>query len=480
MSNFLSPVVSKLVPALSLETLDQNWQFTWQTSLAGRLWSGLKAAIPKGLAQLGDKLQLLSFLIVLALLVILGLPQLAGDKEALAIIIAAGFGLRTLGNLLSYKQTYRLSAIDIPVLAYLFSNIISTFASHYLQTSLIGLAKVAVYIAAYFLFTQSLQASPKRSIWAVSLLLLGGLCVALYGLYQYKIGVAPLATWEDPNVESKSTRIYSTLGNPNLLAAFLIPMIPLSLSLCIASFTRRKYFWSGLLLFTSGVITAATFLTGSRGAYLGLLAGFATFFAISAMAFWKHQPKYRIVLVLLLLVMPAIVWAGLHLIPSFEQRFSSIFAGSEHSSNAFRLQVWRASSTMFMDNWWFGIGPGNKTFVLAYGLYMTSGFDALGTYCVPLEIAVETGILGLASFGLLLVSVMARAHIGFWQASDPWQRWLAAGCAAGLMGMMVHGLVDTVFYRPQVQLIFWLLVAIVVSTHLTSSKKSSDLLTSQT
>jgi hypothetical protein len=71
--------------------------------------------------------------------------------------------------------------------------------------------------------------------------------------------------------------------------------------------------------------------------------------------------------------------------PSFRKPHCFLsFAGSEHSSNAYRIYVWRASAKMFMDNWWFGVGPGNSTFPLAYGLYMKSGFDALGTYCVPL------------------------------------------------------------------------------------------------
>jgi putative inorganic carbon (HCO3(-)) transporter len=140
-----------------------------------------------------------------------------------------------------------------------------------------------------------------------------------------------------------------------------------------------------------------------------------------------------------------------------------MFAGREHSSNSYRFNVWISSWQMFLDNWWFGIGPGNSTFRLAYGLYMRSGFDALGTYCVPLEVAVEAGVIGLATFGWLLVTVMARAHQCFWSSGDAQVRWLAAAAAAAIAGMMLHGLVDTVFYRPQVQFVFWLMVASVVA-----------------
>ncbi|MBK9144386.1 MAG: hypothetical protein IPM23_17970 [Candidatus Melainabacteria bacterium] len=37
--------------------------------------------------------------------------------------------------------------------------------------------------------------------------------------------------------------------------------------------------------------------------------------------------------------------------------------------------------------------------------------------------------------------------------------WLVLGLAAAIAALMVHGLVDTVFYRPQIQFQFWLIVA---------------------
>ena len=53
---------------------------------------------------------------------------------------------------------------------------------------------------------------------------------------------------------------------------------------------------------------------------------------------------------------------------------------------------------MLCDNCILGIRAGNKTFREKYGLYMLTGYDALSTYSVPLEIAVESGIFGLIAF----------------------------------------------------------------------------------
>jgi putative inorganic carbon (HCO3(-)) transporter len=90
---------------------------------------------------------------------------------------------------------------------------------------------------------------------------------------------------------------------------------------------------------------------------------------------------------------------------------------------------------------------------------MKSGFDALGTYCVPLEVGVECGIVGLLAFLAMIVSLFARGHLLFWKTNRPIYRWNSLGLTIALLGLSIQGLVDTVFYRPQVHFIFWLTVA---------------------
>jgi putative inorganic carbon (HCO3(-)) transporter len=200
------------------------------------------------------------------------------------------------------------------------------------------------------------------------------------------------------------------------------------------------------------------------------------FFAIIAAGYlWNKKPGVRPLLVLLLIALPIGLFGVIHLMPSFEHRFSSIFAGREHSSNSFRLNVWLSSLAMLKDNWWLGVGIGNQAFVLAYGLYMRSGFDALGTYCVPLEVAVETGFLGLLMFIWMVVAGLCRGHLSFWDSQSDWHRWLSAGAAAAMLAIMTHGLVDTVFYRPQVQFIFWLILAILLTSLNSQAISSSQL-----
>ena len=481
MNSVLATINQKLIPAMSLENADGRWSSTVRSSWLLRLWNAFVercSSIFAGAATAGTWLQRISYFLVVLLFLILAAPQFANDKEGLAVLVVVACILRLAGTLLNGKERYKPSAIDGIVLLFFAMNVIASFGSHYPKESLFGLAKLFVYVLAYFLFTSSFQQAPKTRITVTLLALVAGaLVVSLYGLYQYKIGVAPLATWEDPTIEDKATRVFSTLGNPNLLAGYLVPVIPISFALaCMSAFARGLWRWFCVPLFgICGVITIATFLTGSRGAYIGLI--FVALIVAQAVFswLWRRQPKARLPLILALILTPVAAVAVLHFaLPSFEHRFLSIFAGSEHSSNAYRMNVWRSSAQMFKDNWWLGVGTGNKAFRLAYGLYMRSSFDALGTYCVPLEVAVETGVVGLLIFLWLLVSCLARAHSRFWSTQDAMIRWLCIAGAGAIMGMMAHGMVDTVFYRPQVQFIFWLVISLLVALPAAGDISASD------
>jgi putative inorganic carbon (HCO3(-)) transporter len=467
-------IFNRLADFLTLEKFDQAYKYALEKSFfAGpllrlaaslRVWLSSSKLTMGG--KLGDFLQSASFVLFILLFALLGLPQFASDKEGLALVSLTSLIFFALGRLAGGSRGRPPKAGDVLVLGYFGANVVATFASHYLPESIKGLSKIAIYILSYFLFTASLQGSRKRLVAVLVSALFTGLLVSIYGLYQYKIGVAPLATWEDPTVESKGTRIFSTLGNPNLLAGYLIPLVPLAFSLSMASMTakfRGKWLAALVALGVTAVIAMATVFTGSRGGYLALGAMAMTFVLACLGYLFKQKPKLVLPSFIGFLLLGLAGGAAVHfLAPSYEQRILSIFSGSSHSSNSYRLYVWAASQKMFEDNWWFGVGPGNTAFRLAYGLYMTSGFDALGTYCVPLEVGVECGILGLFFFVALLASAFACGHCTFWRQGDRVGALLALGLSAALVGLTVQGLVDTVFYRPQVQFIFWLVVAALI------------------
>ncbi len=467
-------LISQIANIASLSGLDSAWQKALQTSSLVGIGGAFKESISKldgdTVRKAGSFLQLLGFAVTLVLFAALGMHYFVNDKILLGEIALTGFALWLTGYLLGGNESRRANAIDITVLIFFATNIVATFASHYLMPSVDGLAKLVIFVCSYFYLSAVLQNSPKRKLIVVSWLVLMGVVQSLYGFQQFINHVQPLATWEDPTVESQGTRIFGWLDNPNLLAGYLIPICPLALALGFSALSARKFLLAALPLIAAAIICVAIVLTGSRGGYLAIAGAAASISFMAVARLWIAKPKARIFIIVLCVAIPILLLLGLHFVPSFEQRVTSIFAGREHSSNSYRINVWIASWRMFLDNWWIGIGPGNKTFRLAYGLYMVSGFDALVTYCVPLEVAVESGVVGLLACACMLIALFARAHISFWSSnanpadkSLSLEQWLTAGATAAIVGLLAQGMVDTVFYRPQVDFIFWLVVALIVT-----------------
>ncbi|MBI2810049.1 MAG: O-antigen ligase family protein [Candidatus Melainabacteria bacterium] len=474
-------LISQIANLASLNGLDLAWQRALESSIIISIGSAFKSAMSKidgeKVRKVGSFCQSLSFAVGVVLFAVLALPMFKDDKDTLAYISLSGFALWILGYLLGGKEVRKATATDMLVLVFLAINVVAACASHYFIPAILGLRKIIVYICSYFYLTAILQNSPKRKLVLVSILVMAAVVESLVGFDQFRNHVQPLATWEDPTVETQGTRIFSWLGNPNLLAGYLIPIGPLAFALGFSALTSKRWLLAIPPLIAGAMISVAIVLTGSRGGYLAIGAAGATISLMAVARFWIAKPKARIFIVVLCIVLPILLLLGLHFVPSFEQSVTSIFAGREHSSNSYRINVWNASWRMFLDNWWIGIGPGNVVFRLAYGLYMVSGYDALGTYCVPLEVAVECGVVGLITFALLIISLFARAHISFWSANPDkstglsLEHWLTAGAVAALVGLLAQGMVDTVFYRPQVQFIFWLAVALIV----TDSRGSNSL-----
>ena len=148
---------------------------------------------------------------------------------------------------------------------------------------------------------------------------------------------------------------------------------------------------------------------------------------------------------------------------SLRARILSIFAMRSDSSNSFRFNVYQSCIQMFKDNWLLGIGCGNQNFREIYGLYMKTGFDALSAYNIYLETAVESGIFALLSFvSFLFINIYKAIKYIFSEKGKDVVFVLAT--LISIIGMMTHGMVDTVFFRPQIQFTFWIMIGIIRTT----------------
>lgn len=278
-------------------------------------------------------------------------------------------------------------------------------------------------------------------------------------------GAVQLATWNDPNSAlANDTRVYSYLGNPNLLGGYLLPAIAFSIA---ALFVWQGWIQKTLAAIMVAINSTCLYFTDSRGAWLAMAALIATLLFLFYYWWQQYLPRFWRIWLLPLVFgsLAGLLAVAILKSETLRLRFASIFAGREDSSNNFRINVWEAVFKMIRDYPLTGIGPGHEAFYQVYPRYMNSRYPALSAYSVYLEHLVEMGYLGLGCFLWLLIITISygirqlrRLRVqnnrrGFW----------LIGAIAAIAGLSVHGIVDTVWYRPQISILWWFMLAIVAS-----------------
>jgi putative inorganic carbon (HCO3(-)) transporter len=413
-------------------------------------WQGLLSGWSAG--PLASRLVPVAGLVLCALMA--GLPLVTRSGLSLLILASALLWLllalrRPSGAGLGEINTWILAILVVALLATGFSPVPAAAAK--------GLLKLASYLGVYALMHELLSRAPRWWDRIVASLLAGSLLTSVIGIRQLYGDTDALARWSDPNSVARGTvRIYSTLENPNLLAGYLLPVLPLAL---VALLRWRRASGRAFALASLVIGSIALVLTFSRGAWMGLVAAWAVILLLLMLRLSRRWPPLwrRLAPLLVLgggaLLLVLLVW----LVEPLRVRVLSLVAGREDSSNNFRINVWLAVLDMIQARPWLGIGPGNDAFNIIYPLYQQPKFNALSAYSIPLELTVEAGIPGLvAGLGLVVVSLRQalRLATGGGSFAAP-----AIGIAGAITALAVQGLTDTIFFRPEVQLSFWFCLA---------------------
>ena len=384
--------------------------------------------------------------------------------------------LLTLSDETVYPQglALKVTPIHLLVLLYLGIATVATALSPVKKAAATGLGKLTLYLLLFALIARVLR-SPRVRSWIIALFLHVSLIVSIYGIRQWFFGAKALATWVDPESPSANLkRVYSYLGNPNLLAGYLIPAIALSL---VAIFAWQRLLPKALAVTIFVINSVCMVLTFSRGGLIGFVV--CLFALLILLGYWysvQLPPRWRPWAMPMLLGGAAgVLILAVLLVEPLRDRVASMFVGRKDSSNNFRINVWSSVREMIRDRPILGIGPGNNAFNKIYPQYMQARFSALSAYSIFLEVLVETGFIGFSCFLWLLVVTFNQ---GIQQLrrlralANPDGFWLI-GAIAAMCGMLSHGLVDTVWYRPEVSILWWLMVAIIASYYVAPKTDTS-------
>ncbi|MFN7211004.1 MAG: O-antigen ligase family protein [Aggregatilineales bacterium] len=277
-----------------------------------------------------------------------------------------------------------------------------------------GLWFAALYIALWYTLHDVARHATGR-LGVVDALLISAVLPLLTGLRQ--VGL--------PRVD----RIAGSLENPNILAAFLVLVTPLA----VARFLAPPPSWTGTLRrAVLGVfalaLCLAIYLTGSRGAWLGMIAA-------AAVGAWAwHGGRIRATWLIASLT-PILVIVGLLLITT--------------RSGEPRLGLYRQALDYLAAQPLTGNGLFTAKFYQP--LVERPGFVLLHIHAhnAPLHVAAELGLLGVAALGATTLLTMRGAIIG-WRSAIGAERTLQAGALAALAGFGAHHMVDFPVINPAV------------------------------
>lgn len=348
-------------------------------------------------------------------------------------------------KLVKDENPLTMTKLDMPIILFLIIIIISTITS---ISPIDSLRDLALHIGGLsFLFVMINSVEEKKDFNIIlTVLVFTATLVALYGLYQYLVGVEVDKAWLDvENNPGITTRVYSVFNNPNILAEYLVMIIPLSVSLFWFS---KKLSKKIIFLGTTLIMVLALVLTSSRGGWIG--------FAFSALVFILLIEKR------LLLSLIPITLGGLFLLPdTIINRILSI-GNLADSSNAYRITMWEITLDIIKDHWLAGVGFGHLPFKQTFETYIRTmpTFHAHNTY---LETAAEMGIPGLVAFLLFLFVLFKYSIKELIRQDDRYIRVMAAGALSGLAGVLFHGLVENILYLPRIIFTFWIMVSLVLT-----------------
>ena len=372
---------------------------------------------------------------------------------ALTVMVAVSFVIK----LICGRRSLKFTVIDIPVIMFM----LMTLSGGLFSLGGGSLEKALVYVCfifGYFLVKEMFRSERyvKRAMTALTISMA---VVSLIGIAEYFVG-SPSAIWQDASLFSSiKGRVVSTFDNPNVLGEYFVISIPISAALLSAAKTVRGRVASAMAVLIGLVCLV---LTWSRGAWLGLLiaGGLALLFVSGKWA------------VASILVVPPAA-AGLMFVNSnIISRFASIVNLSD-SSTSYRIGIWKSTLRMLKDTFWFGIGTGSGAFEAVFPHYALSGITkAEHSHSLYLQIMTETGVFSLIIF-LAIAFLLIQKGLSFSRSAvKPQNRFLTLGILAGIVGVLIQGVGDHIFYNYRICLLFWLAAGL-LAAHVISAKESS-------
>jgi putative inorganic carbon (hco3(-)) transporter len=302
----------------------------------------------------------------------------------------------------------------------------------------------------------------KRVLWV---LLLAGIFVSTISVYQYLTKQFTNPFWGFGQADYLNIvtgvddyRIAGPIGDPNYYAQIIVILIPIAFEFLL---TEKKWF-ARIIAFLALLVCSLTIIfTFSRG-------GFFAFAVVIACLILYHK-LHPIYIILTLLFLILIFFFLPNNYTSRLGTITDVLSGQmdvrDEASLSGRLSEFIAAGQMFADHPIFGVGVGNypayyDQYAVIIGLDINSGPHQ--PHNLFLEIAAETGILGLTVF-LGILYYMYQTIIDSWKKLRKLQETIYSRLVVAFGISLIGYFSAAIFIHGAYPRYIWLLVGIAFS-----------------
>ena len=255
--------------------------------------------------------------------------------------------------------------------------------------------------------------------------------VSVYGILQIPTGERVSAPFE------------GQVGEPNTFGGYLLFIFCLAMGLSLKKVPKNiRLALVGLVI----LISLPFIYTLSRGSYIAIIFSLITFIILSKKKLLLTTATVLIIVLILVLKPEAFFSRVKYTFQEKESRlarFGDIYL--DQSSSA-RIFSWKDS----FESW-------KKRPILGRGI---AGFGLIdGQYIRTLP---ELGIIGLAAFIWLLLSILKHSYRVYKQMDDELYKGLSLGFIAGFIGLAIHALTANTFIILRIMEPFWFITAIIM------------------
>lgn len=367
---------------------------------------------------------------------------------------------------LNIRKVIFSSALNCFVLLFMAAMIVSVFFS---RQPLYSFSRVVLYLSNILVFFLVSSLSDKRKVQVIRIIVLSGILVACYALYQYFFGFRHLhdfllrhTSYITDNLYFKMLarkRVYSTFCSPNLLATYLLMMLFVVSGLLMGASREKGARENSMrdlsLLGVLILLLGALFFTHSLGAILALSITFVIYvlFRVLYLASRQGSKWLNLRSLVFLLFFGVLI---LVMLKFNEARIAQLFNWGDPSSSFFqRLCYWKAGLKIAKDYFFTGIGW--RQFGFYYEVYRPEiASPSQFAHSVFLQVTAEMGLYGLLTFLGVVACVM---QVGF-DKKVIGQQGLQLGLFLAAVVFLVHNCMDVSFYFGQTAFLWWAILGL--------------------